>query len=147
MLWSVSPFPTMPTAPASKERWLRKCACLELDGVFHRVVIGRKANGYPLIDHDTMYKVKTSKLHCNPASFRFLVSHAYWNPRSEAQLVELQASIDKSDLKFGIVTRDAKWGGENIKQVFVFGHHVPVPAVLALPYDHFDSRCSAPSSL
>lgn len=94
---------------------------------------------YPLIDHESVWKVVDGK----QRSY-MMVSHAYLNARSISQLEVLQEKLSGKGAT--LIVRDAKWGGQHdIKQVFIMEHNVPQDEVLALPYGFFDDRCSCPS--
>lgn len=107
----------------------------------YRLYHAERRMRYPLIDHDTVYKVVGSDRSKNAY---FLVSHPYWDESSEEQLQDLLKISSENNIK--VVTRDGLWGARKhaIKQVFIFGANVDADRVLSLPYDFFDDRCSAP---
>lgn len=146
----------MPTKPGNPGKFLRKSgdcdtACRLLSDVPYKKNSARdklqvyKAErwlGYPLIDHETYWRVVGGPKN---ATSEMVVSHAYWNERSIEQLEGLRERIKCNGTS--VVIRDAIWCDQReIKQVFIMGSNVPQEAVLGLPYDHFDDRCSPPST-
>lgn len=93
---------------------------------------------YPIVDHSVVWKWRGKRT----KGLYFLVSHAYWNERSEEQLKTIQEGLEGST--WTLVSRDAVWNGLKdtpFKQIFIFGEQVVKDDVLSMPYDYFDTRC------